>query len=512
MNCSQKIFQQWQESNATIQKIFRVAASATPDELALVDGDTALTYLELDRITDDLAGYLQANGIAKDKIVWVYLEKCYEYIVACMAIRKAGGAYLHMDLDYSGEIMEKILKDTAPIAIISKPKHFDKLPECNAKKISMNEKINWSSFGRKLDNNFSMSASETAFIGYSSGTMGMPKGVRVSHKATVYSMSKFWQEIWHIQDINEFGYATYLSWDAMGPLMFGATGHIIPDTIDNDPLALVKYILKNKINHIFFTPSLLKTLLQEVPEEILKKSLTNLKVIWLGGEVTTGELIEQAYRILPDVYLVNNYGPSECFVVAPGQLTKSDVNFSLCPVGKVLPEMEILILDDKMQETPASLPGELYVTGPCLVDGYLNNPELTREKFIEIHGKNYYKTGDLAYILPDGRLVIQGRADFVVNIDNQKVNLLEIQYIIKKLLPIADCVVVGEEDSYNNQYLVCYFVKNHDANWEADPAEIKEVLSSVLPKKLIPRKYIELSKIPLSCTSQKVNYKQLQRS
>ena len=176
MNCSQKIFQQWQESNATIQKIFRVAASATPDELALVDGDTALTYLE---------------------IVWVYLEKCYEYIVACMAILKAGGAYLHMDLDYSGEIMEKILKDTAPIAIISKPKHFDKLPECNAKKISMNEKINWSSFGRKLDNNFSMSASETAFIGYSSGTMGMPKGVRVSHKATVYSMSKFWQEIWH---------------------------------------------------------------------------------------------------------------------------------------------------------------------------------------------------------------------------------------------------------------------------------------------------------------------------
>src|SRR3989338_2154404 len=111
MNCSQKIFQQWQESNATIQKIFRVAASATPDELALVDGDTALTYLELDRITDDLAGYLQANGIAKDKIVWVYLEKCYEYIVACMAILKAGGAYLHMDLDYSGEIMEKILKD-----------------------------------------------------------------------------------------------------------------------------------------------------------------------------------------------------------------------------------------------------------------------------------------------------------------------------------------------------------------------------------------------------------------
>lgn len=512
MNPLKEIFQQWQEPNVTIQKMFQAVVSSIPNKLALVDGDSSLTYLELDKLTDDLAGYLQSIGVERNLVVGIYLEKCYEYIIACLSILKAGGSYLHIDLDYSSEIIEKILKDTSPIVIISKSKHSGMISKRGIKKILIDQNIDWRSGDCKLDNNFSMAANDTAFIGYSSGTTGMPKGVKVSHKALAYSVSKFWQEVWHIPDIKEFGYATYLSWDAMSPLVFGATGHIIPDNKDNNPLALVEYIRINKINHIFFTPSLLRKLFQEVSEEDLKKSLVDLKVIWLGGEVTTGELVEQSYRILPNVRLINNYGPSECFVVAQGQLNKSDANFSLCPVGKILPEMEILILDDKMQEITPGLPGELYVAGPCLVEGYLNNIKLTRERFIDIRGKIYYKTGDLANMLADDRLVIQGRADFIVNINNKKVNLIEIQYSIKKLLPIKDCVVVCEKDSAKNPYLVCYFIKASDTKWEADPVNIESVLISVLPKRLIPKKYIELKEIPLSNISQKVNYNQLHKS
>lgn len=512
MNQLSPIFQRWQESDITIQKMFRSIASFKPEALALTEPGISLTYSELDKLSDSLSIYLQANGVSQGKIVGVYLEKCHEYIVACLAILKAGAAYLHLDLAYSKEVLKKILAETNPVVIISKNNHLAGLPGDQIKTVMVDEKTGWNRYGKKWEGDISMSADETAFIGYSSGTTGIPKGIRVSHRAAIYSLSKFWEEIWQLHDIMDFGYATYLSWDAMSPLLFGATGHIIPDAIDNNAMALVGYIKENKINHIFFTPSLLKVLLQEVPTETLKSSLDSLKVIWVGGEVTTGELVEGIYKILPQVRLVNNYGPSECFVVAQGQLTKDDASLPLCPVGRVLPEMEILILDQKMKETTNGLPGELYVSGPCLSDGYLNNPKLTQDKFIEIRDNKYYKTGDLASFLPDGRLMIHGRADFFINIDGKQVNSLEIQYNIKKALPLADCVVVGEEDPAGNKYFVCYYVRASVADWQADPEKIKEILSAILPREFIPRRYQELSRIPISSTSQKVNYKQLNKT
>lgn len=513
MNISEEKFQQWQKSDATIHKMFRSAVNETPNKLALVDGDVSITYLELDKLTDGLAGYLQANGVKKNQIVGVYLEKCYEYIVSCLAILKAGGTYLHLDLDYPSEIIEKIVEETSPIAIISKSNHLSRLPACDSNKVLIDEMVDLDLTGYKLNTAHSTDSSEIAFVGYTSGTTGIPKGVRVSHMAAIYSISKFWQEIWHLPNIKEFGYATYLSWDAMGPLMFNATGHIIPDDINHNSLSLVTYIMEHKINHTFFTPSLLKAIFQEVPENVLKKTLADLNVIWLGGEVTTRELLEETYEILPNVHLINNYGPSECFVVAQGPLTNHDINIDslLCPVGRVLPEMGVLIFNDKLQETMPGITGELYVTGPCLADGYMNNPDLTREKFISLHGNIYFKTGDLAYFMRDGRLVIQGRTDFVVNMGNHSINLLEVQSNIKKLLPIIDCVVVYVEDINKNSHLVCFLVKSPEISWEVDPAHIKSILISALPKYMIPKKYIEINKIPVNCTSQKINYKQLRK-
>jgi len=512
MNISKEKFEQWRDPDATINKIFRSTVTENPNRLALVDGGVTLTYLELDKFTDGLAGYLQANGVKKNQIVGIYLENCYEYIIACLAILKAGAAYLHLDLDYSMQVLEKILEKASPIAIISKSKHCSKLPAIN--KILVDEKIDWDSYERKLDNDFLISSNDVAFVGYSSGTTGVPKGVKVSHKAAIYALSKFWQEVWHLPDIKKFGYSTYLSWDAMSPLMFGATAYIIPDDINHDSLALVNYIMNHKINHTFFTPSLFKNIIQEVPENVLKKSFLNLNVIWVGGEIMTRGLLEEIFNILPEIHLFNNYGPSECFVVAQGPLTKDDIKIdsTICPVGKILPEMNILLLNNKIQETAApGASGELYVAGPCLADGYFNNPKLTKDKFICLHGKTYFKTNDLGHIMPDGRLMVEGRIDFIANINGNSINLLELQNNIKKLLPVADCAVVYTEDKDKSQHLFCFLVKRPEMPYEIDPARIKSVLAKFLPEYMIPEKYFELNKIPVDLASQKLSYKQLNR-
>lgn len=513
MNIYEKKFQQWQEPDANIYKIFHSNVSENPDELALVDGDKLFTYLELDELVNRLAGYLQANGVKKDHLVGLYLEKCYEYMVSCLAILKIGGAYLHLDLDYAEEPLKKILEEASPVAIISKSRHCSKLPASKINKILVDKKADWNSYGCKLNNKNLISSDDIAFVGYSSGTTGIPKGIKVSHKAAIYALSKFWQEVWHFPNINRFGYTTYLSWDAMSPLMFGAAAHIIPDDINYNSLSLVNYIMNHKINHTFLTPSLFKNIIQEVPEKILKKALLGLDVIWVGGEVMTRGLLEKIFDILPKIHLFNNYGPSECFVVAQGPLTKDDIktDSTTCPVGKILPEMDVLFLNNKMQQIAPGASGELYVAGPCLADGYLNNPKLTKDKFIRLYGKTYFKTNDLGHIMPDGRLIIEGRIDFIANINGNSINLLELQDNIKSLLPVADCAVIYTEDKDKNQHLFCFLVKRPEMSYGIDPIRIKNILAKVLPEYMIPEKYFELKKIPVDLASQKFSYKQLNK-
>lgn len=508
MNQEAIMFDKWREPNITIQDMFKLAVSANPDALALTESGVSLTYADLDKLTDDLAVYLKANGVGQGAVVGIYLEKCHQYIIACLAILKTGAAYLHLDLEYSTETLKKIMVDTDPIVVISKSKHLAAFPESNSRLIVLDEDTDWNPDNFKLMA-VPMSSGETAFIGYSSGTTGIPKGVKVTHLAAVYSMSKFWEEVWHYKNIMDFGYATYLSWDAMSPLLFGATAHIIPEVVSNNLVDLTKYIKQRKINHIFFTPSLLKAIFQEVAIDTVKSDLVGLMVIWIGGEVTTGDLVEEVYDILPTVHLINNYGPSECFVVTQGELTINDAGWALCPAGNVLPEMEVLILDQDGRPTPSGLPGELYVSGPCLVEGYLNNPQLTEEKFLEIGGKKYYKTGDLASFIPDGRIIIHGRADFLIKINGRPVNLLEVQHSIISVLPFADCVVVGEEDQKDNKYLVCYYIKTPNSEQQIDVEQAKKMLRPVLEADLIPRKFLELKKMPISNTSKKLNYKKL---
>ncbi len=466
-------------------------------------------------MTDRLASYLGRYQIQENDAVGILLEKCYEYIVACVAILKAGGAYLHLELAYPNNFLQQIFTDAAPNVVITKEQYRDRMKGHHVPALYL-DATDWQAVDTTTKKAVVANRS-TAIIGYSSGTTGKPKGIAVSHRATLYAYAKFWEEVQHIHEKGRFAYTTFIAWDALSPLVMGHTGYIVADEVSFDPQRLLTFIAQHQINHTFLTPSLLATILHTVDAETIRTKLRCLNIAWVGGEVMTQPLVDEAFARLPHLCLINNYGPAECFVITQGRLRAHDAATpSICSVGHVLEGMEVMIVDDAMQPVARGEVGELYATGPCLADGYVNNRTLTKAKFIPIHGKIFYKTEDAAKVLEDGRLVILGRRDATVKIRSYNVNLAAIEETLKEHPHIADSVVVAHGDEGEDKYLVAYLIRNSDSSWAIDAQtfrcpEISAYLQTHLPFYMVPRLYMELPMLPLHPISQKLDKSRLPR-
>lgn len=495
--------------DTTLHALFTTQARNNPDKIALVDGDTCLTYRELDILTNQLANHLRQYDIQANDPVGILLEKCHEYIIACIAILKAGGAYLHLELAYPSNFLQQIFADAQPKVILTKQQHQANIASHNVTALCLDHNI-WRE-AATTPVTASASNHSLAIIGYSSGTTGKPKGICVSHRATLYAHYKFWEEVQHIPNHGHFAYTTFITWDALSPLIMGQTGHIVADEISFDPHRLLNLIAEQDINHTILTPSLLSCIIQNVDTHTLQDKLSGLNIAWVGGEVMTQALVDQTLAQLPHLTLINNYGPAECFVITQGKLQANDAATpAVCAVGKVLDGMEILLLDEDLQPVPEGAEGNLYATGPCLADGYLSNPALTAQKFIPINGKIFYNTGDAARYLPDDRLLILGRRDGTVKIRSYNVNLLAIEETLRQHPHISDCVVIAYGAEGEDKYLVAYLIRSDDATWQIDPntyhnPSIANYLQEHLPFYMVPHRYMELDSFPMHAISGKLD-------
>ena len=320
---NQEILDLWEKPSTTLHAVFRRTAGKYPERVALVDGNNVLSYQVLDQWSDSLAGYLQQSGVKSGDIVGIYMEKCHEYILACLAILKAGGAYLPLELAYPPAMLQYIFEEAQPAFILTKSTVSEQLPISNVPFLEMDQDAVWKTYRSVHDEKVTVTAKNIAILGYSSGTTGKPKGIPVSHRATLYAHAKFWEEVWNLGDIERFAFTTFMAWDAVSPLQMGATGFIVPDNLSGDPKYLAQFIEEHKINHTVLTPSLLSSLLNRLSPDILKKQLKSLNILWVGGEVSTPELVNRTLEILPQLNLINNYGPVECFVIAQGRLRKT---------------------------------------------------------------------------------------------------------------------------------------------------------------------------------------------
>jgi amino acid adenylation domain-containing protein/thioester reductase-like protein len=508
-----------------LHELFEGQARRSPSAPAIEDTRTRLTYEELDRRADLLASYLRVAGVRSGEVVGVYMERRAEYVIACLAALKAGGAYLILELAYPPPLLRDVIADAGPRVVLTQERYAGNLPE-ETPHLCMDE--GWE---EKVEDSGSEGAvrvdqENLAFVSYSSGTTGKPKGIANSHRAAVQSY--LWR--FGLSDYgpgDRVGCNVFFIWEMLRPLLRGATTVIIPDDVIYDPAALIRFMEEYAISETLITPSLLETVLDASGPD-LRERLSDLRILWLNGEVVTRTLARRALNLLPETRVLNVYSCSETHEVAAGDLRElsESPHSTYCPVGRPMDPDRLYILDEEMSKVPEGEAGELFVGGDCLARGYVNLPEKTEESFpvdpfSSENGARMYRTGDKARILPDGNLEILGRTDFMVKIRGYSVELGAVEAAIEDNLAVRACVVVADGEEGADKRLVAYLVPASEdergeryAGWNLDPktgrsSEIRRRLQDSLPHYAIPATFVEVEALPLHDVSGKVDRQRL---
>jgi tyrocidine synthetase-3 len=548
----------------TIHGLFAEQAERTPDHIAVVapkshqlyekSGVTGeITYKELKRKSHQLAQLLKAKGITADMIVGLIAERSIELVLGIFAILKAGGAYLPIDPGYPGERVQYMLVDSQVKVLLIGPG-----AQINTEaKEKLIEIINISHFSSPLTSTLTCRVSPTnlAYIIYTSGSTGQPKGVMVGHSSVV-------NLLWALQNKYPFRqsdvYLLKTSYffdvsvcEQFGWYFGGGRLAILEQDGEKDQKKILATIENVRVTHINFVPSMFKVFTDELNPQNIKK-LSSLRYIFLAGEALLPHLINRFKRLNKIITLENIYGPTEATVYASWYSLSQWSGDDIIPIGKPLPNVQLFILDCNSGLQPVGVPGELSIAGRGMARGYLNQPELTWERFchknflLKAPHKNYmqlcnhaamqpcshetmqlsphhlpqylitpfphfpiYQTGDLARWLPDGNAEFLGRMDQQIKIRGIRIELEEIENHLLTHQQIKEVVVTTRQDNVGDKYLVAYIVPGPAELNDPDKINVlRSHLSLKLPAYMIPSNFILLEKIPLT-PSGKVDRKSL---
>src|ERR687890_465740 len=437
---------------------------------------------------------------------------------------KAGGAYLILELAYPPPMLADVVADASPRVVLTQERYAERLPE-GTEKFFLDEgweeeleDVPAAEGGPEIDQD------NLAFVSYSSGTTGKPKGIANPHRAPVRSY--LWR--FGISDYapgDRVGCNVFFIWEMMRPLLRGATTVVIPDDVIYDPRALIRFLEENGITETLVTPSLLEAVLNSSGPDVGER-LSKLRTLWLNGEVVTRTLAQRTMELLPDARLLNVYSCSETHEVAAGDLRELVENpeSTYCAIGVPMDPEHLYLLDADGERVPEDEAGELFVGGECLARGYVDLPEKTEESFPEDpfsskSGARMYRTGDRARILSDGNLEILGRVDFMVKIRGYSVELGAVEAAIEESLGVKSCVVISEGEEGEDKRLVAYIVPDPEdderySGWSLDPKtgrskEIRGILQDNLPHYAVPSVFVELESLPIQATSGKVDRPEL---
>ncbi len=517
-----------------LHRLFESQVEKSPDAVAVVFEDQAITYGELNRKANRLAHYLQLLGIGPDTIVGICVERSIEMILGILAVLKAGGAYLPMDPVYPADRLAFMMQDAGVPVLLTQSHLVNRLPTLTSRILYLDQ--NWEAIARELigfeslekpirpltrssnsqtfelseeqlDQNpeSSVTAGNMAYVIYTSGSTGRSKGVMIQHYGICNLVAAQIDGFVLNRESRTLQFASF-SFDAsvseiFTTLVAGATLYLTRlDQLLAIP-ALARYMNDQGITVVTLPPSVLAML---QPNE-----LPGLKTLVSAGESCTPEL---AARWAAGRYFLNAYGPTET-TIGPTyyridgrfsnekQILDRLKGYSTVPIGKPISNMRVYILDSHCQPVPLGVVGEMYIGGPGIARGYLNRPEMTVEKFVidplDVQSnRRMYRTGDLARYLPDGNIEFLGRIDFQVKLRGFRIELEEIESVLNQHAQVQQAVVLVRGNRQEDKKLVAFVVPVKSNPLGAN--DLRAYLRSQLPEYMVPAVFVILDHIPLT--------------
>src|ERR1700730_1030586 len=472
-------------------------AAETPNAPAVGDATETLFYAELEAQSNALARHLQSLRAMRDTLVALVLERSPEFAIAALAAWKAGAAYLPLDPSSPPERIRLILNDArVPILVRSGITSQIQLSQELAKQVDVSDRYSLLRAYSSAPLPGSCQPSQLAYVIYTSGSTGRPKGVEITHE-NLLNLVHWHQSAFAVSSSDR---ATMLAspgfdaavWEIWPYLASGASLHAPSETTRVSPRSLRDWMLAQRITLSFVpTPIAQRLLFLDWPTE------TPLRFLLTGADV----LQQYPPAGLPFT-LVNNYGPTECSVVAlSGAVTPHNRPAALPSLGRPISNTQIFLLDEDLQTVPAGSVGELHIAGAGVGRGYLHDPELTREKFIsnpfdKDPDSRLYKTGDLARALRDGSFEFVGRTDDQVKIRGYRIEPNEVSSVLCKHESVQSGIVVPVKEASGSQFLAAYMALQ--LRTEVDTGTLRKHLQTHLPDYMVPNAFVVLDSFPLT--------------
>ncbi|MEM8827934.1 MAG: amino acid adenylation domain-containing protein [Cyanobacteria bacterium P01_G01_bin.19] len=520
-----------QSNNVTIDscihQLFERQAQKTPDATAVIDREATITYQELNYRADTLADYLQSLGVSLETKVGIMSDRNIDTIVALLAILKAGGCYIPLDPNYPQERLDYIIQDTRLNILLTQTEYAGNFDDKNitviegrGQKAEGRSKKSFAPYPLPLTQNKPVTnPNNLAYITYTSGSTGTPKGVAIPHRGVIRLVKE--PNYVKLNTDTRLLQAASISFDAStfeiwGALLNGGTLVILSNSVPSLE-ELGETIVKHQIDTLWLTAGLFRLMVDEQLE-----SFRNVRQLLAGGDVLSPRHIKKLLQAHPQCSVINGYGPTETTTFAcccsMDRDTEIDSNCSI--IGYPISNTQLYILDKYLNPLPIGVPGELYIAGEGLARGYLDQEDLTAEKFIPnaFESKRQkpltlyplpftlYRTGDRVRHTTDGRIEYLGRIDNQVKIRGFRVELGEIEATLNGLDGVKDSVVLVKESDRDNKQLVAYIILN-DLISEKE-YDWRKLLKSKLPDYLIPSFFIPCESFPIT-TNGKIDSKVL---
>ena len=470
-------------------------AKRDPDRVALVMGCEKITYAELELRASQLAAYLQSQGAKPGVLVGLCLERSPRFVLGALAIMKCGAAYLPMDPAHPAERLCFIMKDADAGLLVTEKNLADRFQNFGMRIVNLDAKpgipAQSSIAASEVEENFD----SLAYVIYTSGSTGRPKGVEITHRNLANLIS------WHLKAfrVDSSTRATLQAgvgfdaavWEMWPYLTVGAAIFLPDNSTRLSAEALRDWLISNQIT-ISFVPT-------AIAEQMIARpwpAETALRFLLTGADT----LHRYPLPGLPFSF-VNNYGPTECTVVATSGVVGAEKTHDGLPsIGLPIDNVHVHILDEQQREVPRGAAGEIYIGGAGVARGYRNRPDLTAERFIanpfRRDGGRLYRTGDLGRFLPNGEVAFLGRVDDQIKIRGYRVELNEINAVLNEHPSVQASIVIAREDSPGDKRLVAYVVSRADS--QRDEESLREFVRRRLPDYMEPGAFVWMESLPLT--------------